>query len=155
MQLQASVLALRAIQYVQSVKTQIGSETHPAVEKAVGDVIPALQNLLLKVLLPHLADPAANMIQVYHDGLPVLLACLRDSPADEDKLDCLIEALMDRMVNQNDFTLPKEETTSDRLLQAILFMVEESPANQASGKCNIHLSCTLFRCSRKTRYWKK
>ena len=135
-QLQVSILALMAIQYVQSVKTQIGSETHPTVETAARQVFPALQNLLLKVLLPHLADPAANMTQVYHDGLPVLLACLRDSPADEDKLDCLIEALMDRMLTQNDFTLPEEKTTSVRLLQAILFMVKESPANQANGKSN-------------------
>lgn len=129
--LQVSVLALTAIQYVQSVKTQISSETHPAVEKAMRHVIPTLQDLLLKVLLPHLADPGANMTQVYHDGLPVLLGCLRDSPAIEDmyKLDCLIEVLMDHMVTLNDFTLPEERTTSDRLLQAILFMVKESPAD--------------------------
>ena len=134
-----------AIQYVQNVKRQIGHETHPAVEKAVRQVFPALQNLLLKVLLPHLADTAANMTQVYHDSLPVLLACLKDSPAVEDKLDCLIEVLMDRMVTLKDFTFTLQEGNKPvTLLQAILLMVKESPAYQANGKFKTKLPGTVL-----------
>ena len=61
-----------------------------------------LTELLHDLLLPLIPDATVNLVQVYQDGLPVLLRLLESRLADSQHLQALLEALMDRLAQHQD-----------------------------------------------------
>jgi len=61
-----------------------------------------LTELIHDLLLPVISDATVNLVQVYQDGLPVLLRLLESCLADSQHLQALLEALMDRLAKRQD-----------------------------------------------------
>ncbi len=61
-----------------------------------------LTELIHDLLLPLIPDATVNLVQVYQDGLPVLLRLLESRLADSQHLQALLEALMDRLAQHQD-----------------------------------------------------
>lgn len=98
-----AVKALTGMQFLQSADLDFPCPCEIKTELHVSEqVFLTLRGLLLKVLPPHLPDPAANMSEVYDIGLSVFLQCLSDHLSNAGSLEGLLEGWMDRMVMQQD-----------------------------------------------------
>ncbi len=89
---QAGIAALAALKYILYQNNVAGYEF----------MTDTLTELLHNLLLPLIPDPAVNLVQVYQDGLPVLLRLLESRLDDSQHLQALIEALTDRLAQHQD-----------------------------------------------------
>lgn len=141
--MQVTVKALTAMQYVQSVElhfcTPPDVKADPAGLHDPEQVSLALRDLLLKVLLPHVPDPAVNMTEVYRLGLPVMLKSLGEGLCSGGVLADLLEGLLDRMVTQQDLVTHDVETMAGGLLPAILELTDNMFYNFGKDKSLAHL----------------
>lgn len=126
--MQVTVKALTAVQYVQSAElyfcTPPDVKADPAGLHDPEEVTLALHDLLLKVLLPHVPDPAVNMTEVYRLGLPVMLKSLGGGLCDGGDLGDLLEGLLDRMVTHQDLVTRDVDTMAGGLMPAILELTD-------------------------------
>ena len=141
--MQVTVKALTAMKYVQSVEFHFclppDVKADPADLDDPEEVSLALRDLLLKVLLPHVPNPAANMTEVYRLGLPVMLKSLGGGLCNGGDLGDLLEGLLDRMVMQQDLVMHDAETMADGLLPAILELTDNMFYNFGKDNTLAHL----------------
>ena len=86
-----------------------------------------LFKLVHDLLLPVISDATVNLVQVYQDGLPVLLHNLEGCLADPKHMQALLEALMDRLAQRQDLLKadvvkmgPSLWLALDNLLEALM-----------------------------------
>ncbi len=89
---QAGIAALAALKYILYQHNVSGYEF----------MTDTLTELLHDLLLPLIPDATVNLVQVYQDGLPVLLRLLESRLAYSQHLQALLEALMDRLAQHQD-----------------------------------------------------
>ncbi|DBB13843.1 TPA: hypothetical protein ACH3X3_000836 [Trebouxia sp. C0006] len=113
----AGVAALAALEYTLYQNDVLGSDV----------TIDTLTELIHDLLLPVIPDATVNLVQVYQDGLPVLLHNLEGCLADPKHMQALLEALMDRLAQRQDLLKadvvkmgPSLWLALDNLLEALM-----------------------------------
>ncbi len=89
---QAGIAALAALEYTLYQKDVTGYEV----------MTDTLTKLIHDLLLPVIPNVTVSLVQVYQDGLPVLLHHLEGCLADSEHLQTLLKALMDRLAKHQD-----------------------------------------------------
>ena len=120
---QAGVAALAALEYTLYQNDVLGCDV----------TIDTLTELIHDLLLPVISDATVNLVQVYQDGLPVLLHNLEGCLADSEHLQALLEALMDRLAKRQDLLKadvvkmgPSLWLALDNLLEALMMNTGDS-----------------------------
>ena len=143
--MQVAVNALIAMQYVQSVDPHFCPPRDGTNVSDLEEVSLALCDLLLKVLLPHVPNPAANMTKVYRVGLPVMFKSFYEGPRVGGELGDLLEGLLDRMVTQQDLDVV---TVSGDILPALLEMTGVMFKDYGEESTSAHLYMYNIVCLR-------
>lgn len=143
--MQAAVKTLTGMRFLQSAHLDFPCPCEMKTDLHVSEqVFLALRGLLLKVLPPHLRDPAANMAEVYDIGLPVFLRCLSDDLSNAGGLGGLLEGLLDRMVMQQDWEELDVDSLSKGLLPAISELVDAMRESSGDGTRTLALCHTAM-----------
>ncbi len=121
--MQAGVAALAALEYTLYRNDVLGCDV----------TIDTLTELVHDLLLPVISDATVNLVQVYQDGLPVLLQHLEGCLADPKHMQALLEALMDRLAQRQDLLKadvvkmgPSLWLALDNLLEALMMNTGDS-----------------------------